>query len=323
MHQLFGDGQLKLATEFQRSSVWPRPAKAYLIDTILSDRPIPLLFFQRTGSAQTGRPSYAVIDGQQRLLAIFDFLENRFRLTQSSRKSGFFNRRFSDLTSELQTRILDYDFIVQELSGYKDDDIRDMFVRINKYVVRLSPQEMRHAKGHGKFHDFVERLGAWDRWKTHRIFSPLQIKRMRPVEFSAELVILLIEGPQDKKASVDLYYGEYQSKFPEAAQVESRLVKYFEWIEKALPNLSATRYHKPVDLYSLIGALERVSEQGTRLSRIDAQIAGSGLLDFDKAMRAKSLTADASRYIAAASRQTDNLTPRTTRIELVEKLIRR
>ena len=34
--------------------------------------------------------------------------------------------------------------------------------------------------------------------------SPLQIKRMRPVEFSAELVILLIEGPQDKKASVDL-----------------------------------------------------------------------------------------------------------------------
>src|SRR5438105_334423 len=85
LHQLFSDGQLKLAAEFQRNAVWPRPAKAYLIDTILNDRPIPLLFFQRTGSAQTGRPSYTVIDGQQRLRALFDFIDNRFRLTQSSK----------------------------------------------------------------------------------------------------------------------------------------------------------------------------------------------------------------------------------------------
>jgi len=42
-----------------------------------------------------------------------------------------------------------------------------------------------------------------------------EIKRMRAVEFVAELTILLIEGPQDKKKTVDLYYGEYQKTFAE------------------------------------------------------------------------------------------------------------
>lgn len=45
LHQLQQDGQLKLQAEFQRNSVWPKPAKAYLIDTILNERPIPLFFF--------------------------------------------------------------------------------------------------------------------------------------------------------------------------------------------------------------------------------------------------------------------------------------
>lgn len=40
LHQLFSNGQLTLAPEFQRNSVWPNAAKAYLIDTILNDRPI-------------------------------------------------------------------------------------------------------------------------------------------------------------------------------------------------------------------------------------------------------------------------------------------
>ena len=62
LRQLFDQNQIVLKPEFQRDSVWPRAAKAYLIDTILNDRPISLLYFQRMTSAQTGRPSYAVID---------------------------------------------------------------------------------------------------------------------------------------------------------------------------------------------------------------------------------------------------------------------
>ena len=41
------DGQLRLRPEFQRNAVWPPAAKAYLIDTILEEKPMPLFFFER------------------------------------------------------------------------------------------------------------------------------------------------------------------------------------------------------------------------------------------------------------------------------------
>ena len=322
LHQLSGNGQLTLAPEFQRNSVWPSAAKAYLIDTILNDRPIPLLFIQRTTSAQKGLPAYVIIDGQQRLRAIFEYLDNRFRLTQSSKNSKYYNKRFSDLSAELQDRITNYDLVVEELSGYSEADIRDMFVRFNRFVVQLSPQEMRHAKGAGKFHDFVERMGRLSFWSAQKVFSRRMISRMRSVEFSAELTILLIEGPQDKKASVDLYYGRYQHKFSDAKKLEARLKAYLSWIVKALPDVSKTRYRKAVDLYALVAALDQVSNDGKSLSRINPVAVGSRLKEFEKKTKSKEPSGDAARYIVAASRQTDNLIPRTTRIDVLARLIK-
>jgi len=321
LHQLSTNGQLTLAAEFQRNAVWPTPAKAYLIDTILNDRPIPLLFFQRTTSAQTGLSAYTVIDGQQRLRAIFEFLEDRFRLTQSSKRAKYYNKRFSDLPPQQKEQIRNYDLVIEELSGYSDPDIRDMFVRMNKYVVQLSPQELRHAKAEGRFHDFVEDLGQIHFWREQKIFSPNSIKRMRSVEFAAELTILLIEGPQDKKASIDLYYGQYKDKFTEGPAVKSRLSDYLGWIVRALPTIANSRYRSPVDLYSLVGALHRISDRGGKLSAIRPAPAGTNLMAFEKRTKTKIPTDDAARYVAAASRQTDNLTPRSTRIEILEKIL--
>jgi hypothetical protein len=273
LDQLYREGQLRLAPEFQRNSVWPAPAKAYLIDTMLSDRPIPLLFFQRSTSPQTGRPVYAVIDGQQRLRSVFDFMDGRFRLTQSSTK-GWANKYFEELSDANRERLLNYNFAVEELRGYTTKDIEDLFIRINKYVVRLSPQELRHARESGKFAEFVERLGTWAFWRESKVFSPSQLARMRSVEFSAELAILLIEGPQDKKSSVDLYYGQYQNRFPGSRAIETRLRNYIAWIKEAIPDLGRSRYRRPVDFYALVGALDRLNDRRRPPSKLNPQRAG-------------------------------------------------
>jgi hypothetical protein len=319
LRQLFDDGQLDLAAEFQRNSVWPRAAKAYLIDTILTNRPIPQLFIQRYTSAQTGRPNYRVIDGQQRLRAVFEFLDDRFPLGKVSGKK-LEKRRFSDLPQALKARIRDYDFVIDELSGYSDRDVRDLFVRMNKFVVRLSPQELRHAREEGAFYDFVEKLGAWDIWRERKIFTQMQIARMRPVEFSAELTILLIEGPQDKKAAINLYYGEYQQDFKDGPKVEKQLLRYLEWLEEALPGFEKSRYRKPVDLYSLIGALVNFKGRGGGVA-LDAKEGGTQLLKFERELNRKRPTDRAQRYLTAASRQTDNLRPRLTRIEILNEIL--
>jgi Protein of unknown function DUF262 len=319
LRQLFDDGQLDLAAEFQRNSVWPRAAKAYLIDTILSNRPIPQLFIQRYTSAQTGRPNYRVIDGQQRLRAVFEFLDDRFPLGKLSGKR-LEKRRFSDLPQSLKSRILDYDFVIDELSGYSDRDVRDLFVRMNKFVVRLSPQELRHAREEGAFYDFVEKLGKWDIWRGQNIFTPSQMARMRPVEFSAELTILLIEGPQDKKAAIDLYYGEYQREFKAGPEIEKQLKAYFAWLQEALPDLASSRFRKPVDLYSLIGALINHRRRGQGVA-LEAEEAGDRLQKFERELNRKRPTERARRYLTAASRQTDNLRPRMTRIEILDEVL--
>jgi hypothetical protein len=317
---MFRDDQLVLAAEFQRNSVWPRAAKAYLIDTILNDRPIPVLYFQRTISTQTGRTAFTVIDGQQRLRAVFEFLDDRFRLTQS-KDDSFKNQIFSQLPQDLKTRILNYDLVVEELSGYTVDDIVDMFVRMNKYVVKLSPQELRHAREKGECKEFVEGLGKLAFWRDQRVFSDQQMNRFRAVEFAAELTILLVEGPQDKKKALDLYYVKYRERFADAASVENRLRLYLRWVKKALPEFSTSRFRKPVDLYSLIGALDDISGQGKHLSRIHAPQARENLVAFEEETRRPEPKGKAARYVLAASRQTDNIGPRTTRIDILASLL--
>lgn len=145
---------------------------------------------------------------------------------------------------------------------------------------------------------------------------------MRATEFAAELVILLIEGPQDKKASVDLYYGEYRDGFPGGTAIAARLRAYLDWIERGTANLAATRYRRPVDFYGLIGALDNISGEGKRLRRLNATAAFARLGEFERRTRANNPTGDTARYLVAASRQTDNITPRTTRIQILERLIR-
>jgi hypothetical protein len=316
LHQRYEGGGLNLAPEFQRNSIWPPRAKAYLIDTILNDKPMPLFFFQEHRSAQTGKPRWAVIDGQQRLRAIFEYLDGRLRLTQSDR-DDLRNRRFSDLDPELQRQFLSYGVIVEILRGYSDADIRDMFVRINRFVVSLSPQELRHARSEGAFASYAERIGAWAFWTEQRVFSPNQMRRMRAVEFAAELTILLIEGPQDKKKAIDLYYGEYALEFPGQSLWESRLRAYLEWIGDALPRLRESRFRRPVDLYSLVGALSQLAPSVKELRGLHAREGGARLRSFEDETRVPDPTRSAARYLAAASRQTDNLQPRLTRIAII------
>ncbi len=331
LREQFENGVILLAAEFQRNSVWPRVAKAHLVDSVLKNRPIPALLFHRKTSGQKAGTKYVVVDGQQRLRAVLDFLSNRFALTEGEGKS-LAGKRFRQLNAKQRERILEYDFVIEELSGYSDAEIRDIFARVNKYTVRLNNQELRHAKKKGKFAAACEVVGGWAYWAENGVFTKAQIARMKPAEFAAELFILLAEGPQDKKSSIDIWYAHYRNAFPGGARLSSRLDTYLEWIASTLEPMRSTRYRKHVDLYALVGALDRATEEGTLLDAIDTDKARSALMKFEKQLESvvktqkanripKRIEAEAARYLVAASRQTDNLKPRTTRIEILERML--
>ena len=69
------NSQLELSPKFQRRSVWNDTARSFLMDTIIEGKPIPKVFIRQKLNPQTRKSVREVVDGQQRLRAIFEFIK--------------------------------------------------------------------------------------------------------------------------------------------------------------------------------------------------------------------------------------------------------
>lgn len=144
--QLARSGQLKLQLQFGRKNLWPIAAKACFIDSILNGRPVPPIYFLRISSAQTGQTEFAIIDGQKRIGAVMEFLNGGFGLTRLGHDSiatEFKGKKFSGLPVKLQKRLLNFEFVVLELFGYRKSVLQDLYELLPAHTLQLSQQEMR------------------------------------------------------------------------------------------------------------------------------------------------------------------------------------
>jgi hypothetical protein len=89
-----------LQPPYQREHVWDQEDDSLLIDTLERGWSIPRIYINLTRSG-----IYEVVDGQQRLTAIFGYTSGRFRLTDVARHKG---KKFDELPTEVQNRILEY-----------------------------------------------------------------------------------------------------------------------------------------------------------------------------------------------------------------------
>ncbi|HEX9770571.1 MAG TPA: DUF262 domain-containing protein, partial [Kiloniellales bacterium] len=68
--------------EYQRGSrLWPPGPRSYFIDTILENFPFPKMYFYEYLDGESRKTRREIVDGQQRVMAIVDFLQNKFALT--------------------------------------------------------------------------------------------------------------------------------------------------------------------------------------------------------------------------------------------------
>jgi len=70
-------GRVDTNPDFQRPAVWSRSQKQLLIDTILRGYDVPKFYWRKTG---TKPDTYDVVDGQQRLRAIWEYQAGEFAL---------------------------------------------------------------------------------------------------------------------------------------------------------------------------------------------------------------------------------------------------
>lgn len=155
---------------YQRKLVWTQEEKVSLLDSMLRGYPIPLILL-----LQTADNHYEIIDGMQRLNAIFAFIENSYPLSDGR----FFDVNEFTTAKEIASQgtfeivntdqklsraecatMLDYQLAVTIFSVEDESDVTDVFGRINSGGKQLSAQEQRQAGVVTPFAAFVRRLSS-------------------------------------------------------------------------------------------------------------------------------------------------------------------
>ena len=200
--------ELVLSAPFQRNPVWTDIQKAYLIDTILHGLPIPELYMQDSGNEE-GDEQHVVVDGQQRIRAVLDFLTGKFSLEGDDITQRWSGLTFEGLDPDDKKIIFNYKFVVRVLPSMDDESLRKIFTRLNRNVVSLNPQELRNATYWGPFIKTIQYM-ADDQpfWADSGLFSANDHRRMLDHEFISELAVAFLHGPQNKKDKLEQTYQQ-------------------------------------------------------------------------------------------------------------------
>lgn len=167
----YRSGNLIVNRRYQRKLVWSINEKTSLISSIKKQYPIPLLLFVNIEGNRE------ILDGMQRLEAIMSFIEQRFSLDGS-----FFDLDSTALTKELKDKedivqlepklsredsasIARYRFAISEFTS-SNDNIDEVFRRINANGKTLSKQELRSAGALSKFSELVRKISTVVRGDT-------------------------------------------------------------------------------------------------------------------------------------------------------------
>lgn len=248
--------QLILNPKFQRRAVWTPQSKSYLINTILLGLPLPLFFLRQCTDPKTKKTIREAVDGQQRLRAIFDFIENGFPLRKAQNEI-YGGKYFSELPPEIQSDFLSYELTVNVLIDLDDKDVLDIFARLNSYGVKLNTQELINAKYFGYFKQLVYSLGFdfTKYWEVNKLFSSANIMRMKEAEFVSELLVVMIDGVQDVKA-IDKYYAQYDENFDSRNEIRKRFEETMDYIANLYGgNFFNTSYSSSPLFYSVFVAI--------------------------------------------------------------------
>lgn len=178
-------GTLVVNRRYQRKLVWNIEEKKELIHSILCDYPVPLLLF----AERPGADQIEIIDGLQRLNAIFSYIENRFKTDEGffnldtflsakrANAEGLFEKKYNGIeeciSEDSCAKILNYNLAVTTFKATDSNVIDIVFNRINATGVKLSEQDRRQAGSTSRFSKLVSELASYVRGDVSNSVVPL------------------------------------------------------------------------------------------------------------------------------------------------------
>jgi hypothetical protein len=173
------DRELDLRPEYQRNFVFDIYKASKLIESILLDVPIPVIYV-----AEEGDFHYSVIDGQQRLTSFLSFMDGQFpslvpkpfKLAGLGVLTELNGKTWADLDKPLQLKIKKTALHTIVIKNESDEDIKfEIFERLNTGSIKLNEDEIRNTLYRGPYIDLLAALAedkhftVWSGRKTLKI----------------------------------------------------------------------------------------------------------------------------------------------------------
>jgi hypothetical protein len=242
-------GQLQLDPRFQRRDVWTDKARSFLMDTIIRGKPIPKVFIRQKTDVNSRQTVREVVDGQQRLRTILRYLDNGFAISPVHNKE-YGGLLYGQLDEEAQRSILEYELSVDILLGAADQDVLDIFARLNSYAVTLNQQERLNARYFGEFKQAVYELSIEYStfWRSLPFMTDQAILRMSEAEQTSDLLIAMAAGIRPKKA-IPRFYEEFDDAFPKKIQLMERFRDTLDLVGELMAGHNRSNFMRRIHLF--------------------------------------------------------------------------
>jgi hypothetical protein len=206
------EAQIKLNPDFQRRDRWNQEKQSRFMESIIMNVPIPPVFL---GEDEYG--DYTVLDGRQRLTAIYEFLRNTYTLKNLEVWSELNGLRYSDLEKKQLDRAVTRRFVpaVVILKESSPEVKFDVFDRLNTGGVVADPMEIRNAVFPGPFNRQLHALSANATFRRLWRIPPEEHKRLADPIYSRmrDLELVLRFFALREHEQMDIRFKDYLSEF--------------------------------------------------------------------------------------------------------------
>ncbi len=281
--ELKKSNMISVNPEYQRGAVWNDPQQKKLIDSVLRNYALPLIYLhlKKKDVAGMHSESLEIIDGQQRINALYKFSEGALKLfdpikdDKEARFPNFIKQTncdwascdFLSLPDELKNKFNETILFVAYVTTDVEDEARDLFIRLQAGLP-LNAQEKRDAWP-GGYTEFVLKFGGKKeivRYPGHEFFQKLvsspSTDRGSVRTLCAQLGMLYFENATKRNwldigtQSIDDYYYTNLDFNIENPKV-TRLAKILDYLVELLINKFGPKLkvHEVIHLVLLVDSL--------------------------------------------------------------------
>ena len=196
-----------IVPKYQRARVWDSTQASMLIESFVMGLPVPPVYMF-VGPDE----KMQVVDGQQRLMSIFVFFEERFekgdefRIVGINKDNPLYGKSMSEMSEMDQMHIRQSILrcILLRQIGHDSDNtaVYHVFERLNTERMPLRDQEVRNCIYEGRLNDMLIDLNRDSNWRAV-LGRPEPDKRKRDVEIILRYLALLHDGANYRKPMRD------------------------------------------------------------------------------------------------------------------------